>query len=409
MRRKRGKRQKKILRVHRGFIATLLIIAAVAALFQFAPIVKAHYPVPINLMLVNPNPQEGSGATSTSASGVSVHVEDAWQQWVVRYTNGLSEQFRSDYPQPITQQFQVAQTSSTPSILDLTVPVQLTTSNLPSYGGFDAAWATVINNVPTVSVWVNYRPAGAVSQSLLSPITFATGDQVGITKYWNVRIVFSGGSEYCSNTSNACLDLSGTLNGLTSAFIQIGVTIISSSYRSYSYSAGSLYCNGQWLFIGFTSGNVECLVGSSTVAVPYGVNFNWTPSATGTAALTLPTAALTQCQGNYCFVWTNTGNQTVTLWSSVRATIVGPTTTVTQNGPPVPTGGNNNGNQPSGSCQLGGGKALWGFVNLPSWTLPGWMCGNTFGLSNLVWVVIIILAFLVLIYLASRRRSSGNS
>ena len=374
----------------RSFLAALLVVAAVAALFQFAPIVKARYPVPISLMLVNP---DGDGGSSSSNS---VHVEDVWQQWTVTYVNGQSENFRSDYPQPITQQFQVAQSSREPSILDLTVPIQLTTADLPSYSGVDAQWSTLIDNIPTVSVWVNYRPVGAVSQNVLSPISFTASDRVGATKYWNVRIIFLGGSSYC-NTSNPCLDLSGTLNGLTSAFIQIGVTIISSSYRSYSYSAGSLYCNGQWTFIGITSGNVECLLGSSTAALPFGVNFSWYPSDTGTATLTLPTAALTQCQGNYCFVWTNTGTQTVTLWSTVPVTIVGPTTPVTQNGPPIPTGGNQNGGSTSPrACQL----SLWGFTT----PLPAWMCGSFLGVNNMIWIIIGILVLALLLSLLWRRK-----
>jgi hypothetical protein len=348
----------------------------------------------------NPPSWCSAGGASTVASQPS-HVEDTWQEWTVTYQDGSQSQFRSDSPQAITQNFAVAQGSSEPSILDLTVPVQLTANNLPSYNAWDAQWVTVISNIPTVSVWSNYRPVGAVSQDLLSPITFTTGDPVSTTKSWTVRIVFLGGMNYCTGLTTPCLDLSGSLTEST-AFIQIGVTIISTSYRSYTYTAGlSTSCNGQTIWLSATSGPVTCQEGdSSTVAVPYGVNFNWSPSATGTAAITLPTGALTQCQGTYCFVWTRTGNQTFTLWSTVPVTVVGPKTTVTQLGPPVPTGGNGgNGNNPS-ECKFGGG--LWGLI--PSFSLPVWVCGKTFGISNVVWVILGAIAFIILLALAVRRR-----
>lgn len=405
-------------------VTVVLLFGAAAAFFQFAPVVQARYPTPIYMLMPgfglvsesvctesNPPSWCTAGGASTGVASQPSHVEDTWQEWTVTYQDGSQSQFRSDSPQAITQNFAVAQGSSEPSILDLTVPVQLTTNNLPSYSAWDAQWATVISNIPTVSVWSNYRPLGAVSQDLLSPITFTTGDPVGTTKHWNVKIVFLGGMNYCTGLSYPCLDLSGSLNG-QSAFIQIGVTIISTSYKSYTYSAGLwTSCNGQTIWLSGTSGPVTCQVGdSSTVAVPYGVNFNWSPSATGTAALTLPTGALTQCQGTYCFVWTRTGNQTFTLWSTVPVTVVGPKTTVTQAGPPIPTGGNGNGSGANNSvCQVGGGKALWGLVNIPGFTLPAWMCGKTLGINNVVWVILIVVVFIVLVALAVRpRRGSGS-
>lgn len=354
-----------------------------------------------------------AGGTSSVASSVAsqpTHVEDTWQEWTVTYQNGFQEQFASDSPQAITQNFAVAQSGSEPSILDLTVPVELTANNLPSYNAWDAQWVTVISNIPTVTVWSNYRPLGAVSQDLLSPITFTTGDPVGTVKDWTVRIVFLGGMNYCTGFSGPCLDLSESLT--SPAFVQIGVTIISTSYRSYTYTAGLFTsCNGQTIWLSASSGPVLCQVGdSSTVAVPYGVNFNWSSSATGTAALTLPTGALTQCEGIYCFVWTKTGNETFTLWSTVPVTVVGPKTTVTQAGPPIPTSGNGNGGGNNSVCKVGGGKALWGLVNIPGVSLPGWMCQSTFGVNNVVWVIIIgLVAFIVLLALALRRRSPAQT
>lgn len=267
-----------------------------------------YVPQAVYMMII----PDGSGATTT-------HVADVWQEWTVRFKDGHSQSFRSDF-KPISFQTVPTSASGEPSVLDITFSIKLQyrlrmEESWPLY-----KWDEVLKVDPIMTVLVDGRGVGAVST--FEPIVFTSDDALGTVKTWTARVVFQGQSGAVSYpTVNAV----NALAGKQQAFVQVIMSELWTQYRAWWYSAESRQCG-----VVVVGGHCWDELSRKTEASPYGLNFIWTPTATGTATFTWPTAILTtDTGGNPVVVYTVTGTKTFLLWRTVTATFVGPTETVT--------------------------------------------------------------------------------
>jgi len=319
----------------------------------------------------------------SSASSNDVHVADAWQEWAVTFKNGHTATFQSDQATPIgVNPLDVAQGNGEPSVLHITFKQQLTVQ-LPwvssGIAGVTLGSEIAILKVdPIMTVMLDGRAADA--KSTFQSITFDSRDSIGTVRSWDAWIIFQGGSG-AAPSGAIVSDLSGATVGKSKVLVQV---VMSQLWQEYT---------AVWAVGGYPLTETMKQIDRRTYASPYGLNFDWTPSATGTAQYTWPTAAITtDTKGNIIQVWSQTGTQVITLWKSVTATVAGPTKPVTQTIGINPNSGSNYQPGSTGACKLAG------------FTVPDWLCGTTFGLQN--WLLLLLLAALVLIVIgASSRRN----
>ena len=385
---KRKRKHKPSSSLLRVLVVIVLIGVALIPIIQLGAI-KTDSTTHVQLLMI---PDGGGGGTGPTLTDVA----NTWQEWSVSFRNGQFAYYKSDV---LAVSFELVPNAE-PSVLDITFPTVLT-ANLPSHHDLFTGWKTVVAAIPVMTVLVDYRAAGALSN--FQPISFTSDDQVGTKKSWTARIVFSGSP---SQTQNM-LNLQDSLSGKSSAFIQVVLSQVWTTYQSWDYSAASIYCNGEIVGIKVSTGPELCQTSQKTVPSPYGLNFNWSPAATGTASFTWPTGLVTTAAscpggGNICQIWTHTGTDTITLWSNSRttvtATLAGPTSTVTQGIGTLPTDGTSG--LGSGACKLAGV------------VIPDWFCGKWLGVPNWAWVILAVLGFILFIAIlayALRKQSSPHA
>jgi hypothetical protein len=363
-----------------GAAAALLSLGLVA--FSVLAILGSgviHVPSasPVHLDLIGDN-----GQTLTN-----VHVLDTWQEWTVGLTNGVVD-MKTSATTAIS--FDLVPTENgEPSVLDITFPTKLL-FKLPSYNNVISAWNTVLDGIPVLTVAVDGRAANE-PYSNFQHVQFTSSDSVGIEKQWMARIVFSGNPPAWQNM----IYVTGALAGKQKAFVQIFFTEVWTVYQNWLWSP-TTQCGGG-IQVG---GAFMCQISQVSAPSPYGLNFDWTPSATGTASFTWPTGQVvsTDQYGGIIQLWTSTGTATITLWNTVTATLAGPPTTVTQTIGTVPSPGGGGNGAGQGLCAM-----------LPSWL--AWLCGSTWNIPNWLLISIGVVLFLILIaaLVAIVRRSSGKT
>ena len=322
-----------------------------------------------------------------------VHVADTWQEWNVQLSNGWGGTYKGD---TVAVNFELAPTvAGEPSVLDITFPTRLE-FKLPSHFDMWQGWKTVLDAIPVLTVLVEGRDANEPYDSF-NHVTFTSDDAIGSKKAWTARIVFSGNPAQAENM----IYVTNALAGKSSALIQVVFSEVWTTYQAWQYSASTQNCNGQssGITINWPWVPLLCQISQRTVPSPYGLNFDWTPSATGTASFTWPTGVIasTDQNGGIVQIWTKTGTETLTLWKSFTATLAGPPTTVTQTIGTVPTGAGGN----SG-----------GSMDLCTLPVIGWLCGKTWGIANWTLLILGLIGFIILLGILAvvfRRRTGRHS
>lgn len=395
-----------------GTIAILAII--VFSLVQ-SGVIPIRKPVEVNIPMAvvpwcDPWPicQSQTHTTTTAASSSLVasganqaafgHIADTWQQWTIHYLGGAVSSFRTDQITPVKLDLVAG---SEPGWLDIVFPLQLVTklnSGVGSSNGNTGSWYQENDVVARMSVFVNNVQVGGTS-NLNDPLMFTSNDAVGTQKTWTARIIFSGTPS--TGQFDSVLNLSGALNGKTSAFVLVGLMETWTTYQVWTSFAlfSSYYCaSGGTTNIGNVSG--KCQIRQTDIWSPGSVNFNWSPGAgQGGATITYATQSVGNCPsslGGIASVCVSqpstqyavtTKSLTITIAANATTQVIGPALT-------------NNTN----ATNLFGGTS--GACKVFDYVIPDWFCGVTFGIPNL-YIVLIGVAILLIIW--GLRRGSGSS
>ncbi len=354
------------------------------------------------------------GANAQVSQG---QIGETWQKsWIVHYADGSSKTFDPSQKQLI--QFDQLQSSSAPAWLDVIVgvvlDVQLSYHADPWPVG--TVWHEELHVLPFTSAIVDGLQVG--QRFTLTPIVFTNDDPVNTEHDYTVRVIFNGNNPGpVAGSYTQTIDATGALNGKTSANFVLSFHEIVSQWVSFTSAptvTGIYHLTPCPDITGYVALPYSCQVGPSKGFDPPGsVQFQWSPGAcVGGCTVTAFSISFVSCPpdqgGTAALCASNPSVSTVISTKQLLITIIQSSTLVSilpNNNLNGTSGQGSTSNVPSGACTITiipanvlFGNAAWGAV------LPDWICGKTLGINNLVWVIIIIIAFLVLIALALRPR-----